>query len=316
MRNSLENACGNEVEAVRLIARGLWTLHQGLDDPESGLARTLADATAHYMDGTPLFPHPLTPVSATWLGSIGVEQAIANGVRRAKNIFAEEVRDQGADIEETLTKSLLKEIEFEFRRIKPRLKLLGASGTKSSPPILSVCQRPVSKTTEEPVYGCDIAWLLNGTVQGRYRAEWVELIQVKKSSALQHKKIRKFHVDSWVINCKQLENILKLSATAAYWLIASVGEVLVIPARHLEAVRRGTQKSDGAKTFTVGYHEVRSAAIPLEQYLVDLLIGQWVGTSSEDVMQFVTGNLGIRPRVVIEVKISIGCEHNDFHTGD
>jgi len=177
VHNSLDNACNNEVESVRLMARGLRTLLQGLDDPESGLARTLGDVAAHYMDGTPIFPHPLTPVAATWLGSTGVERAIASGVKRASDRFAAEVRDQGGDIEEALTKALVKEIEVEFRHVKPQLKLLGASGSRSPSPILSVRQRPASKTIEEPVYGCDIAWLLNGTVRGRYRATWVELVR-------------------------------------------------------------------------------------------------------------------------------------------
>ncbi len=310
VRRSLENACDDKVESVRLIARGLRALLQGLDDPDSGLARTLGDAAAHYMDGTPIFPHPLAPVSATWLGSTGVERAIASGVKRASDRFAAEVRDQGEDIEEALTKALVKEIEVEFRDVKPRLKLLGASGSRSPAPILSVRQRPASKTIEEPVYGCDIAWLLNGTVRGRYRATWVDLVQVKKSSALQHHRKTRFRADSWRIDCKQLNNILKWSATAAYWLIASAGEVLVIPAKHLEAVRRGTEKHINAKTFTVGYHEVRSAAIPLEQYLVDLLIGQWVGTSSEEVIQFALGeNSNIRPRVVVEVTITVGQDN-------
>lgn len=310
VRKSLDNACDDEVESVRLIARGLRTLLQGLDDPESGLARTLGDAAAHYMDGTPIFPHPLAPVSATWLGSTGVERAIASGVKRASDRFAAEVRDQGGDIEEALTKALVKEIEVEFRDVKPRLKLLGASGSRSPAPILSVRQRPASKTIEEPVYGCDIAWLVNGTVRGRYKATWVELVQVKKSSALQHHHKTRFRADSWRIDCKQLNNIIKWSATAAYWLIASAGEVLVIPARHLEAVRRGTDKHINAKTFTVGYHEVRSAAIPLEQYLADLLIGQWVGTSSEEVIRFaMSEDSNIRPRVVVEVTISVGQDN-------
>ena len=310
VRSSLEIACDDKVESVRLIARGLRTLLQGLDDPKSGLARTLGDAAAHYMDGTPIFPHPLAPVSATWLGSTGVERAIASGVKRASDRFAAEVRDQGGDIEEALTKALVKEIEVEFRDVQPRLKRLGASGSRSPAPILSVRQRPASKTIEEPVYGCDIAWLLNGTVRGHFRATWVDLVQVKKSSALQHHRKTRFRADSWRINCKQLNNILKWSATAAYWLIASAGEVLVIPARHLEAVRRGTEKHIHSKTFTVGYHEVRSAAIPLEQYLVDLLIGQWVGTSSEEVIQFALGeNSNIRPRVVVEVTISVGQDN-------
>lgn len=310
VRRALENACSDEDEDLRLKARGLWTLLHGLEDPESGLARTLADAAAHFMDGTPIFPHPLEPLSATWLGSIGVEQAIANAVRRATRRFADEVRDQGGDIEEALTKALVKEIEVEFREVQPRLKLLGSSRSRSPAPILSVQQRPVSKSIEEPVYGCDLAWLLNATVSGRYRATWVDLVQVKKSRLLQRHGKRRPRTDSWRIESKQLNDILKWSATAAYWLIASAGEVLVIPAKHLVAIRRGNKKSASAETFTVGYHEVRAVAIPLEQYLVDLLIGQWVGTISEDVVRFAQGeNSNIRPRAVIEVTISVGQDH-------
>ena len=81
----------------------------------------------------------------------------------------------------------------------------------------------------------------------------------------------------------------------------------MVPARHLEGIRTGTGKPPTAKTFTVGYHEVRAAAIPLEQYFVDLLIGQWIGTSSKNTVLFARGeNTNIRPRVVVEVTISVG----------
>lgn len=311
VQQALDVACDSEVESVRLLARGLCTLLLGLDDPGAVLARTLADVAAHHMDGTPIFPHPLAPVSATWLGSSGVEHVLRDGMRRAAERFAGEVRDQGGDIEETLTKALVKEIEFEFRETKPRQKWLGSAGSRSSAPVLSVHQRPTSKTTEEPIYGCDIAWLLRGTVPDRYKAEWVDLVQVKKSTALHGDRTIKARADSWRIDRDQLDTILKWSATAAYWLIASAGEVLVIPARHLLAIRRGNDKREKSRTFTVGYHEVRSAAIPLEQYLVDLLIGQWVGTSSEDVLEFALGgNSRIRPRVVVEVMVLMGGSDN------
>jgi hypothetical protein len=262
------------------------------------------------MDGSPIFPHPLEPVSQTWLGSLGVEQAIVNGVRRAADRFAGEVRDQGADIEEALTKALVKEIEVEFRAIRPRLKLLSSSSPRSTTPALSVHQRPTSKQVEEPVYGCDLAWVLKATVHGRYSLTWVELVQVKKSLALQGTRSRTSRADSWEIKCKQLDDILRWSATASYWLIASGGEVMVIPAKHLLAIRHGSKSGDKVKTFTVGYHQVRSAAIPLGQYLVDLLIGQWVGTSSEDVVRFAKGgNSNIRPRVVVEITIDVGLDN-------
>lgn len=176
----------------------------GLENPEAGLARTLADAAAHYIDGSPIFPHPLTPLSSTWLGATGVEREIANGVRRACDRFVSEVLDQGGDIEEALTKALVKEIEVEFRDVQPRLQLIGKGGPRSPVPVLSVRQRPASKRIEEPIYGCDIAWLLNATVHGRYRSTWVELVQVKKSQKLQNHPATKFRADSWKIDCKQL----------------------------------------------------------------------------------------------------------------
>lgn len=265
----------------------------------------MADTAAHFMDGTPFFPHPLEPVSGTWLGSLGVERVIIDGVRRAANRFTEEVREQGADIEEALTKALVKEIEVEFLAIQPQIKMFGSTLSGSIPPVVSLRQRTLSKSKEEPVYGCDLAFLVQAMVQGRYLGIWVDLVQVKKSKALQNTGNTKNRADSWKIECKQLGDILKWSATAVYWFIASYGEVLVIPAKHLMSIKRGTNKNNAAESFTVGYHEIRSAAIPLEQYLVNLLIGQWLGTISEDIIKLVQdGNTGIRPRIVVEVTIS------------
>ena len=306
VRHALENACNDDDQDIRLKSRGLSTLLYGLEDPESGLARTLADAAAHYIDGTPLFPHPLNPLSATWLGSIGVEQAIENGIHRAGNRFSAEVSDQGGDIEEALTKALVKEIEAEFRQIRPRLKLI-ASKPQSAAPFLSVKQRPISKSIEEPVYGCDLAWIVDATISRRLRGTWVDLVQVKKSMLLQKRRTA-LRTESWKIECKQLNDILNWSATAVYWLIASAGEVLVIPAKYLSAIRNGKAKT-AVETFTVGYHEIRTVAVPLQQYLVQLLIGQWVGTSSDDVIRFARGeNSNIRPRAVIEVTISVSLD--------
>ena len=103
VRGALKEACSHELETVRLKAQGLWALLDGVEGPEATLARALADAAARYLDGKPLFPSPLAPASATWLGALGLEQAISNGVRRALVRFSEDVRAQGADIEETLT---------------------------------------------------------------------------------------------------------------------------------------------------------------------------------------------------------------------
>src|ERR1041385_4843461 len=66
VRNALEEACGHELEVVRLKAQGLRALLRGMEGPETSLARALADAAARYLDGRPIFPHPLAPASATW----------------------------------------------------------------------------------------------------------------------------------------------------------------------------------------------------------------------------------------------------------
>ena len=190
--------------------------------------------------------------------------------------------------------------------MQPRLKLLGPA--QSSNPILSVEQRPSSKKLEEPEYGCDLAWVLNASVRGQYKSEWADLVQVKKSTAL-YKFDGQAHLDAWVIKSSQLEQILKWSATATYWLIAAAGEVLVVPAKHLLALKNGVEKRALTQTFTIGYNDVRSAAIPLEQYLLDLLIGQWIGTTSQETVKFARGeNTNIRPLIVLEVTISIGHE--------
>lgn len=302
--NALAKLTCHSDEAIRLKARGLQSFLQDSPDANSDFPRALADAAARYLDGTPMFPHPLTSLSATWLGSKDVETVIANGIARACSHFAQEVRDQGGDIEESLTKGLLKELEFAFRDSQPRIQLFG-----KHPPILTAKQRIPSKHTEESIYGCDLAWLINGNIKGRFDAVWVDLVQVKKSLALAQadkpSNNKTARADSWKIESEQLDTLLSWSQTATYWLIAAAGEVLVIPAKHLVGIRRGTNKVLPQKTFTVGYHEVRSVAIPLAQYLTELLIGQWLGTSTEAVLEFARGeNTKCRPRTVIEVHVT------------
>ena len=311
VEEALNNACNHEIESVRMLARGIQTLLSGFETPESRISRTLVDTIAQYIDGSPIFPHPLSPLSSTWLGSTGVESILIDGVKRACERFTIIVQEQGGNVEEALTQALISEIEAQFLTTKHKLSIISPGASKTSAPILSVKQRPISKNIEEPKYGCDIAWILEANIPKRYNSTWVSLVQVKKSSLLHHSKSKRVYPDSWRIKSKQLDDILLWSQTAVYWLIAALGEVLVIPGRHLKAIKNGKAISTTAVSFTVGYNEVRSAAIPVEQYLVNLLIGQWIGTSSEEVLQFAkNGNPLIRPRHSIEVTISAGNDNN------
>ena len=70
---------------------------------------------------------------------------------------------------------------------------------------------------------------------------------------------------------------------------------------------RGKAGAKKSATRTLGYNDVRSAAVPLEQYLIDLLIGQWIGTNAKDTMDFVKENLKIKPRIVIDVVIEFAA---------
>jgi hypothetical protein len=303
VREALERACEHALEAIRLPARGLRSICRGFEDPATGIERALADTAAHLLDGRPIFPHPLVTTSSTWLGSNDAETFIRQGVRKASLRFAAEVVTQGGDIEEALVKALVKEIESEFRSGKVKLRALGQS--PAGQPILTLAQRPTSKSTEEPIYGCDLAWLIKANVPNRFRSAWAELVQIKKSAAISSGSAR----DSWKIELKQLRDILKWSNTASYWLIAAAGEVLVTPARHLEGLAVGRQDANDGKPLkqiAVGYNEIRSAAIPLENYLTDLLIGQWVGTRAPETLNFAEGgHPRIKPRVTIELSIEI-----------
>lgn len=305
VRNIIETLSESENQDLRLKASGLKAILNGFEKPNSEIARTLADAAAQFMDGVPFFPHPLEPLSATWLGSLGVEQLLNAAVKRAAGEFSKDLQTQGGDIEETLTKSLIKELELEFRSTELQIPLLGSSPKKNSAPIVSVSQRPISKSTEEPKYGCDLAFLVKADVPNRYLNTWADLVQVKKSNSLLNTEAAKSAGDSWMIKNKQLSDLLKWSATSVYWLFAVTGDVFVLPAKHLLAIKKGTGKSKG-KSFTVGYAQVRSAAIPLEQYLVGLLIGQWLGTSAEETVKFAEGSLpNLRPKAIIEINVSI-----------
>lgn len=302
--NALVKLTSHDDEAIRLKARGLQSFFNDNSDANFEFPRALADAAARFLDGTPMFPQPLTPLSKTWLGAGDVETVIADGIVRACNHFARDVVEQGGDIEEALTKALIKELETAFRDSQPRIQLFG-----KHPPILTAKQRPISKSKEEPTYGCDLAWLITGNVTGRFEATWVDLVQVKKSLALVQSESnfnkKTARADSWKIESAQLDTILLWSQTATYWMIAAAGEVLVIPAKHLAAIRRGTGKLLPQKTFNVGYHEVRSAAIPLSQYLTELLIGQWLGTTTDAAISFAQGcNPHLQPRMVIELQIT------------
>jgi hypothetical protein len=285
---------------IAALAQGIHALLRGGEDPSGAHIAYLADSLAHYRDGTPKFPSPLSIRSGTWISSQSLESDLSDGVKRANGFFDIHLREHKGSVEEALTATLLNEIMVQFRTAAARSDAFGT-------PRLKLAQREISKNQEEHIYGCDLAFLVKAQAPGVYLMEWTDLVQVKKSVAMSKADATALTPDSWTIDIVQLGKIIKYSATAVYFLFCAQGGVLVVPAKYLMGFVDGKPGAVRNATRTLGYNAIRSAAIPLEQYLVNLLIGLWVGTTSQDTMDFVKGNNQIRPRTVIDVTIEFAA---------
>jgi hypothetical protein len=305
VRDSVRNAVKSPITRVRDHARGLLAQMEGLSVPADEAAGSLLSTLARHVDRRPAFPHPLALRSSTWMASIEVEQVLRSRIDEAALRFSSEARARLGEDEEQLTRDLLKEVQFAFRDTKLRIEALGTAAGRA-PIALDASYRQLSKDEEEP-YGFDLAVLVHGHVPGAFELESAEPIQVKK--ALRSSGQRAFR-ESWAIDIRQLRTLLAVSQTSAYWLIDPDGVIHAVPARGLEALIRSAGKTKQASR-TVHYHEIRSMSIPLSQFLTDLVIGAWVGTSAEKALDIVKGNVrDRRPRQLFEVTLHWGKNEN------
>ncbi|OLE27507.1 MAG: hypothetical protein AUG49_05050 [Catenulispora sp. 13_1_20CM_3_70_7] len=270
--------------AIRDQAQGILARISGTAPPSAELAHWLADLAARSFDGSPGFPEPLTPLTKTWLGSGQIEQTLARCLKRAAEHFASMARQQGASQEELVTGALLTELEVAFRDLEMRLH---AGGRPDLAGTVSVARRPVAKEDEKQ-RGCDLALLLNADIANEMALRTATLVQIKKSNAFTDPPPATQAQQRWRIKVPQLLKLLERSQSAAYWLIASDGEVLCLPARFIQAVCAG-RGALGQDSFTIGYSSVRHAAVPLDQFIAELLIGTWVGSGDEDTLRFARG---------------------------
>lgn len=283
--------------AIRDHAQGIVARAAGTAPPSDELARWLADLAARSFDGSPAFPEPLTPLARTWLGSGTIEQTLTRCLKRAAEHFASFARQQGASQEELVTGTLLAELEAAFRDLEIRLH----AGTRSDQAgTVSVARRPVAKSDEKQ-WGCDIALLLNADVAGEVALRTAALVQVKKSEAFAAMPSEPHQ--SWRIKVPQLLTLLERSESAAYWLIASDGEVWCLTARFIQALCAGRGVLD-QESFTIGYSSVRHTAVPLEQFISELLIGTWIGSGDEETLRFARGeDAAIAPRHIFSITV-------------
>jgi hypothetical protein len=210
--------------------------------PGDELQRWLVDRAARSFDGVPLFPHPLTPLTKTWLGSTEVEGTLSRSLRQAMVRFGDLAKTQGAAQEEHLTGALLVELEVAFRNTSMRLES-GPSPRLAR--IISVSQRPVLKA-EEKRWGCDIALLLKADLQPSVVLRLAELVQVKKSEAFAAPSSPSPD-EKWRIDVPQLVTLLEMSESSSYWLILSTGELLCVTARWLHGLAQGPLIASSAK---------------------------------------------------------------------
>lgn len=291
---------GDRDRTMRDRAQGLLARTAGLGTPSEDVRRWLADNAARAFDGTPLFPNPLTSLAQTWLGSIDLDATLPNAIRQAMARFSEFAKDQGGvAVEEHVTGVLLTELEAAFRGVSLRLMAGGQSRLAQT---ISVSHRPTHKTAEEPHWGCDIALLLNADIRPDVRIELADLVQVKKSQAFAAGKSAALH-ERWRIDVPQLVTLLDRSQSAGYWLILSTGDVVCLTARWIHALARG-RDALGQQSVTIGYNDIRHVAVPMEQFLPELFLGTWIGSTEESTVTFARGeNANVRPRHIFEVLV-------------
>jgi hypothetical protein len=301
VRQALQDVADHDSDpAMRDRAHGIVARVTGVPMPGDDLRRWLVDSAARAFDGAPLFPHPLTPLTKTWLGSTEVEGTLSRSLRQAMVRFGDLAKTQGAAQEELLTGALLAELEAAFRNTSMRL---GSGVGPRLARIISVSRRPVPKV-EEKRWGCDIALLLNADIKPSVALRLAELVQVKKSEAFAAPSSPSPD-EKWRIDVPQLVTLLEVSESSSYWLILSTGELLCVTARWLHGLAQG-RDALGQGSVTVGYNDVRHTAIPIEQFLPELFLGTWLGSLDEKTLRFANGDdSNVTPRHSFEISVAV-----------
>ncbi|MFE0680618.1 hypothetical protein ACFW17_07410 [Streptomyces sp. NPDC058961] len=297
VRQAVNRSSRSKVLPVQLRAAGLRTA----TDTARPLAERLLDIVSASVDARRTgFPQPLSAPASTWLADHGLEGLVRGATRRAVAEFAVSISDLGAAEEEHLTATLLASLVREFTDLPAHTRLAGVAG-----PNLRVGHRTVTKK-EERSNGADVGVVVDIRVPGRLLLRTGDLIQVKKSTALAPG--RSDRADAWTIKRRQLHDLLDHSASAAYWLIRGSGDVLVIPAKFLAAAEGATARP-ASQQFTVSYTAIRHTAVPMEQYLPDLIVGLWLGSTSEHTLEAAQGtSRTTRPRFALSIDVVLEAE--------
>lgn len=234
------------------------------------------------------FPQPLAAPTSTWVSSHDIEQRLRNAVKQARTAWSHHFIAQGSAEEEGHVAFLLARLEETLATAND----LHAKQNGRRPVELTGEYRRVNKYEEGKIQA-DLAILIRIDVHGEIRTQYGELIQVKKTEYIDRPdnpiQIGKPNADQWSIEIDQLRTLLNVSPTAVYWLLAHDGYVLVVPGKVVLGIVEAKIAHEGQQHVTVHYTQVRHAAIDLENYLVDLTIGGWLGSTSDVMVELATG---------------------------
>jgi len=296
--NALNELCvAREISKVRDRALGISAILRGIESPGPELVRQIMDVVTTWIDARQVFPHPLELPSSTWLGSLGIEGTFRAAVQNAERNFKDFFRSVAGLDEDIHTSRLLDELARALK--SANLDIRGLARSPSTTPLVSLESRQAPKRSEEPKYGLDLALIMSCSIPEKIAFDLAELIQVKK---LRRRKDLGSFSESWSIDTRQLEKLVSISASSAYWLFDERGNVLVVPSKLLWGIA-GARSHRGA-AMTISHHEVRSMAIPLAQFFADLLVGAWVGNPGERVLKIARGeDRLIQPRLMAEFRI-------------
>ncbi|MFE9938934.1 hypothetical protein [Streptomyces hirsutus] len=301
VRAALKRSARSEIPVVRKRAAGIAALAKGSSPIEEKLLNALSqsvDARRH------VFPRPLEHPSSTWLSSYELEDLIRGGVSAAVRDFTMFVAQAGSQDEEPLTANLL-------RMLEEHLSTTSTAGRRLTPgvPEVVLASRQETKHAEKR-NGADVGIVLDVAAPGRMAAQIGDLVQVKKAQALIPSAPPR---DSWKIESPQLATLLDQSATAAYWLISGSGEIRVVPAKFLAALKAG--KTSGSCSFTIGHTEIRNSAIGLEHYLTDLVTGLWLGSSGTALTAANGHDARNRPTFFLRVNVTLPLLDDQYRGG-
>ncbi len=289
---------------VRDRSRGLLAKLTGGAVLQSDQAKDLISLGVRQLDGKPAFPNPLDIQSGIWIGSLALEKILADAIDQAALRFGGGFAHSPRMREENHVERLLSHLEFSFESVNTRVKTLVEDGLPKG--AIHYAHRSVDPQMEEPVYGCDVAILVNGAVNECVKFTSCELVQVKKPE--RDASTDEFK-EKWKIDIQQLKKLLKHSQGAVYWLFGTSGEVFVCPAKLLWAFAVGQEK-ETQSSFIIHYCDIRSASVPLRQFMVQLVMGLWLGSTDEQLLRFVRGEeAGIRPREIVEITVRSGGEN-------